>query len=273
MTDSLYLHGTDPNEQRRLSILNGLLNDAALREMKLASGEKILDVGSGLGQLTRAMARQPGCRVVGIERSAAQLAEAKRQAELAGEASLVDFREGDATALPLRADEWGSFDIAHTRFLLEHVPRPLDVVRAMSKAARPGGRVILQDDGHDILRLVPEPPGVLALWQAYIRSYDRAGNDPLVGHRLVSLLHEAGCVPVRNTWLFFGACAGQADLFRAYVENLAGILRGVRDFLLEQSLTDARSFDAALESLRRWGELPEAAFWYAVSWAEGRRPH
>jgi SAM-dependent methyltransferase len=272
VSESLYLHGTEPGEQARLSILNDLLNDAALRELRLAGGERILDIGSGLGQLTRAMARQAGVRAVGVERSTEQLAEARRQAERAGEAELVDFRAGDALALPLRDDEWGTFDVAHTRFLLEHVPRPLEVVRAMAKAVRPGGRIILQDDSHDILRLVPEPPGVMALWQAYIRSYDRAGNDPLVGHRLVLLLHQAGCVPVRNTWLFFGACAGQAELFRAYVENLAVILIGVREFLIVESLIDAPSFDAAIESLRRWGELPDAAFWYAVSWAEGRRP-
>jgi len=272
VSDSHYLHGTAPDEQARLSILNDLLNDAALREMKLAGGERVLDVGSGLGQLTRVMARQARRGAVGVERSPEQLAEARRLAAAAGENDLVDFRAGDATELPLRDDEWGTFDVVHTRFLLEHVPRPLDVVRIMARAVRPGGRIILQDDSHDILRLTPEPPGVVAIWQAYIRSYDRAGNEPLVGHRLVSLLHDAGCVPVRNTWLFFGACAGQADLFRAYVENLAGILRGVRRFLLDEALTDAASFDQAIESLARWGERPDAAIWYAVSWAEGRRP-
>ena len=272
VSDSHYLHGTAPDEQARLAIMNRLLNEAALREMKLAGGERVLDVGSGLGQLTRAMARQAGQPAVGIERSAAQLAEARWLAAAANETNLADFRPGDATNFPLRDDEWGTFDLAHTRFLLEHVPRPLDVVRQMARAVRPGGRIILQDDSHDILRLAPEPLGVMALWQAYIRSYDRAGNDPLVGHRLVSLLHEAGCTPDRITWVFFGACAGQGDVFRAYVENLTGILLGVRQFLLDEALSDAESFDGAMEALREWGARPDAAFWYAVSWAEGRRP-
>ena len=48
---------------------------------------------------------------------------------------------------------------------------------------RPGGRIILEDDGHDTLRLWPEPPGFVRLWQAYLRTYDRVGNDPVVGHR------------------------------------------------------------------------------------------
>ena len=52
-----YLHGSEPEEQRRLSLLNDLLNEGSLRALDLRGDEKILDVGSGLGQLSRAMAR------------------------------------------------------------------------------------------------------------------------------------------------------------------------------------------------------------------------
>lgn len=117
---SQYLHGTSPDEQKRLTMLNDLLNEASLREMGLKGGERVLDVGSGLAQLTRAMGRLAGPtgRVVGIERSTIQIAEAKRQAAFAGEENLVELRQGDALNLPLRDGEWGTFDVAHTRFLL-----------------------------------------------------------------------------------------------------------------------------------------------------------
>lgn len=269
--DSHYLHGTDPVEQHRLSRLNDLLNARCLTELAVGPGDRVLDVGSGLGQLTRGMARQAGptARVVGIERSPDQLAEARRQAAAAGEGELVEFRPGDALNLPLRDDEWGTFDVAHTRFVLEHVTDPVAVVRQMVRAVRPGGRVVLADDGHDTFRVWPEPAGFERLWRAYLRTYDRVGNDPYVGHRLVALLHEAGAAPVRNTWLFFGSCAGHPDL-GAYVENLARILEGVRDPILALGEVDAAGFDAGLSALRRWGERPDAAMWYAVSWAEGR---
>src|SRR5262245_44444090 len=72
-----YIHGSKPKEQQRLSDLNGLLNRACLSELALTGGETVLDVGSGLGQFTRDMARValPG-RVLGIERDKKQLAEA-----------------------------------------------------------------------------------------------------------------------------------------------------------------------------------------------------
>jgi ubiquinone/menaquinone biosynthesis C-methylase UbiE len=272
MSDSLYIHGTAPEEQRRLSLLNGLLNDAALQRLELAGGEKILDVGSGLGQFTRAMARLagPSGRVLGIERSLEQLRAARRFAKVDREENLVDFRQGSANALPLRREEWGSFDIVHTRFLLEHVSDPLAVVRMMVEAARPSGRIILQDDDHDVLRIYPEPEGFYDLWGAYIRSYAKAGNDPYVGRRLVSLLHESGAKTTANHWLFFGSCAGHPH-FSSYAANLRGVLQTARDAIIQGELLSGGRFDAAIESLQRWEMNPDGALWYAVCWAEGTK--
>lgn len=270
---SEYLHGTDPEEQARLARLNDMLNDASLRELQLLGGEHILDVGCGLGQFSRAMARAagPGGRVVAIDRSEAQLREAHRLADEAGEKHLVEIRHGDAVDLPLNEHEWNSFDVVHTRFLLEHVSEPIAVVRAMLRAARAGGRIILEDDHHDTMRLWPEPPGFAPLWQAYIRTYDKLGNDPYIGHRLVALLHEAGATPVRNTWIFFGSCAGQLT-FLPLVENLIGLLEGAREKMLSSGSIDGRYFDDGVAALREWATIPYAAMWFAFAWAEGRRP-
>lgn len=270
---SNYLHGTSPEEQQRLGLMNRLLNENSLAELRLAPGERVLDVGSGLGQLSRAMARQVGASgsVVGIERSSEQLATARSLAKSAGEASSVDFRAGSAEYLPLEDTEWGTFDVAHARFLLEHVPDPVAVVRQMVRALKPGGRIVLEDDPHDTLRLSPESLGFSRLWSAYIRTYDRLGADGLIGHRLVSILVEAGAEPVRNSWPFFGACSGQPELLAGYVENLAVILEGVRAPILALGEFDDEYFAGCLHAFRAWAKRRDAALWYAVSCAEGRR--
>src|SRR5688572_2765038 len=267
---SEYIHGTAPQEQARLSLLNDLLNVGSLRELRLQGGEHVLDVGSGTGQLTRAMARVTGVRVLGVERSAEQIAEAGRQAAQAGEVALTEFRQGDALQLPLRDEEWGTFDVAHTRFLLEHLRDPLPLVRAMVRSVRPGGRIVLEDDDHDLLRLWPEPPGFAALWRAYQRSYQHLGNDPVIGRRLVSLLVEAGAAPQRNAFIFFGSCAGDPH-FAHYFENLIGVISSARATVVEAGLLNAAAFDAAIVSLQEWSRDASATIWYAVSWAEGRR--
>jgi ubiquinone/menaquinone biosynthesis C-methylase UbiE len=268
-----YIHGALPEEQQRLSLLNDLLNDACLRELDLHGGERVLDVGSGLGQFARTMARAvgPDGFVLGIERDADQRAAALRLAKEAGEVSLVTIRKGEAGALPLQDHEWGMFDVVHTRFLLEHLRDPTRAVEQMVRATRPSGRIVLCDDDHALLRLWPEPPGVLDLWQAYYRTYDRIGNDPFIGRRLVALLHAAGAQPVRNTGIFFGSCAGDAT-FEAFVENLAGVIEGARDAIVAQGLFEAAYFDEVMATFRAWSHRPDAAIWYTLCWAEGIRP-
>jgi serine phosphatase RsbU (regulator of sigma subunit)/ubiquinone/menaquinone biosynthesis C-methylase UbiE len=272
-SDSHYVHGTDPVEQKRLSRLNSLLNSTSLGAIDLREGERVLDVGSGLGQLTRMFGRRVGRsgRVVGIERNPDQLAEAIRQARDDGEEYLVEMRRGDAVDLPLAKDEWGSFDVVHARFVLEHVTDPPEVVRAMLRAARPGGRVVLEDDDHEVLRLWPEPPGVIDLWRAYFLTYERQGKNPRVGRHLISLLHEAGAVPRGARCLPFGSCAGSPN-FEAMIENFIGIIDGARAEIVSFGLADEKEIDEGLKTFREWRHRPDSAMWYTTCWAEGIRP-
>jgi SAM-dependent methyltransferase len=231
--------------------------------MNLRGDEAILDFGSGLGQFTRAMARAvPRGRVVGIERDEEQLAAARRLAEADGEARLVEFRSGDV----VKTADWGSFDIAHARFVLEHVSDPLRVVQNMVSSVRAGGRIVLADDDHDVMRLYPEPAGFNDLWRAYMRTYDRNGNDPYIGRRLVSLLHQAGVTPLRNDWIFFGGCAGM-PIFDILTANMIGVVQTAREAILH--IIDATTFDQTVRHYRDWSRRPDAAIWFAMCWAEG----
>ncbi len=257
-----------------MSLLNTILNESCLRELDLRQGESILDIGSGLGQFTRLMAQTAGgqARTMGIERDPEQLAQARKLAEEAGEADLVEFREGDAMALPLHNSEWGSFDMAHARFLLEHVSRPAGVVEQMARSVRPGGRVVLCDDDHGDFRPWPEPEGFRAIWRAYVGTFETLGNDPYVGRKLVSLLAGAGLIPVRNGGVFFGGCAGDGR-FDAIADNLIAAFLGAKDAMMSGNLLDETAFDTSIDELRRWKASPSSALWYSACFAEGIVPN
>jgi SAM-dependent methyltransferase len=267
---SHYVHGTDTQEQHRLSQLNELLNDGSLRELALQGGERILDLGCGTGQLTRRMGAAAGAsgHVLAIDRSPEQLDQARRHSIDAGH---IEYRVGDVTALELAENEWGSFDVAHTRFLLEHLPDPLAVVRTMVRAVKPGGRIVIEDEDHAILRLWPTVDGLKRVWEAYMESYRRAGNDPQIGLRLVELLHQAGAEPRRNAGVWFGCAAGD-PMFQTWVQNLLGVLHGARPDILGTGLVQESLLDSVMEAVRDWGRKEGAASWYFMAFAEGRRP-
>jgi SAM-dependent methyltransferase len=211
---------------------------------------------------------------VARERSLAKASTAKRNAATTNTATtcaVAEYRLGRVEEPPLFANEWGTFDVAHARFVLEHVQRPLDVVRNMVESVRPGGRVILADDDHPLLKLWPECPGVDAAWTAYQRVYEINGNDPIVGRRLVALLHQAGAKPVRNDWLFFGSCAGSPE-WTVAVANFIGVLRSAAERMIAAKLIGREGLEQAYEALGQWKSRPDAAIWYAMAWAEGVRP-
>lgn len=108
-------------------------NAQALLDSLDLKGREVLDVGCGVGHLTRLMAEQ-GARVVGLECNPAQLAKAESRPPVAGET----YREGVAEKLPF-AD--ASRDLVVMSNSLHHVPVEHQV-RALAEAARvlrPGG--------------------------------------------------------------------------------------------------------------------------------------
>jgi SAM-dependent methyltransferase len=268
-----YIHGSDAAEQSRLADLNGIINERCLAEIRVGAGESIIDFGSGLGQMSVAMAGRagPSGRVVGIERDERQLAGALRLIHDRGDGAPIEFRQGDVFAPPLRREEVGTFDLAHTRFVLEHVPEPGRVVEQMVRAVRPGGRVVLADDDHDVLRLWPVVPEFDAVWRAYVRSYEVMGNDPYVGRKLPALLHAAGARPVRSTSIFFGACAGNTE-FPPLISNLVRVVDGAAGAMAEHGLLDGSSVRAGVRALEEWSGRPDASLWLIICLAEGIVP-
>ena len=105
---------------------------------RVGDGTTVLDVGCGFGLESLRLARlvQPGGRIVGIDKSADFIAEAKRRAT---EAKLsIEFEVGDAQSLPF-AD--ASFDVARAERVLVYLPKPKRALEEMRRVTRPGGTV------------------------------------------------------------------------------------------------------------------------------------
>jgi SAM-dependent methyltransferase len=268
-TPATYIHGTSSAEQERLAWMNQLLNEQEFAALAPRGDERALELGAGTGIFARALAERLGRgSVLGLELDERQL----RQARVGAQSfTNLELRQGDVLAPPLRAHEWGSFDLVHARFLLKHLSDPARAVAVMARAVRPGGRVVLIDDDHDTLRVWPPAPAFDHLWRVYCGEYERRGMDPWIGRRLPALAHGAGLEPIDARMLFFGACAGM-ETFPMVMNNLTGVLAGAGpDLVATAALTERELFDALAE-IRAWSTRREAALWYAVPWVAARKP-
>jgi SAM-dependent methyltransferase len=248
--------------------MNQLLNARELDAIGLCGDERALEMGAGTGLFARALAgRLLRGSVLGIELDARQLAAAR--ATGAGVANL-ELRSGDALEPPLFDEEWGSFDVVHARFLLEHLARPARAVEVMARAVRPGGRVVLVDDDHEVLRLWPEAPLFQRVWWAYCEQYSLRGTDPWIGRKLVGLAAAAGLRPSNATALFFGACAGM-ETFTTAIDNMHGVIAGAAEDIARSGSLAANRVQDGLRELREWAQRPAAALWYSVPFVEAVR--
>ena len=110
---------------------------------RLASGERVLDLGSGAGTDSLVAARMVGeaGRVTGIDMTREMLAKARTAATEIG-ATNVDFVEGEAEHLPFE-DE--TFDVVISNGVIDLIPDKDAVFAELHRVLVPGGRLQIAD--------------------------------------------------------------------------------------------------------------------------------
>ena len=146
----------------------------------LTPQDRVLDVASGPGASAIEIARTFGCHVVGIDLSAANVADAQAAAAEAGVAELTEFRVGDAERLPL---DDASFDAILCECAFCTFPDKATAAAEFTRVLRPGGRLGFSD----VTRRgeLPSELESLLAWVACITDARPAGD-------YVALLEAAG---------------------------------------------------------------------------------
>ena len=148
----------------------------------LQRGETVLDIGSGGGLDSLIAARQvgPQGKVIGVDMTPAMLARA-RQAAAAAHMDNVEFRQGQAHALPV---ETASVDVILSNCVINLTADKGRVFQEAWRALRPGGRLEVSD----VLTDIAFPPAALASSQGWSGCVTGA----LPEEEYVDLIQQAG---------------------------------------------------------------------------------
>jgi demethylmenaquinone methyltransferase/2-methoxy-6-polyprenyl-1,4-benzoquinol methylase len=112
---------------------------AMVATLAAAPEDRVLDVATGTGLVVQSLVARYGCRVVGLDQSAAMLSRARRK--LASDPALagrVELVEGEAEALPFAEAE---FDHLTFTYLLRYVDDPGATLKELARVVKPGGRI------------------------------------------------------------------------------------------------------------------------------------
>ena len=141
------------------------------------ANDEVLDVATGTAAVAIELVRRHGCRVVGLDQSAAMLASARGRIEAAGLADRIQLVEGSAEKLPF-PDR--SFDALTFTYLLRYVEDPAATLAELARVVRPGGVIAGLEFG--LPRGVWRP-----LWELYVRV-----GLPVAGRVISPGWHEVG---------------------------------------------------------------------------------
>ena len=112
------------------------ITERFFREAGVGPGQRVLDLGSGVGDVAMLVARMvgPSGEVVAVERDRNSIAKANARVTEAGFHN-VSFNESNVNEI---LDE-KPFDAAVGRFILMYLPDPVATLRSISQVVRPGG--------------------------------------------------------------------------------------------------------------------------------------
>lgn len=240
-SDPRYTMGRSEGETERLIQQSQLYEAVTLRffqEAGLVSGMRVLDVGSGAGDVAMAAAELVGAEgeVVGVDVNAAILDTAQARVRELGFEN-IQFTAGDARTL----DVGGDFDAVVGRLVLMYMSDPADALKQLTRHLRPGGIVAFQEADFTPYMSISrsDTPLMNKLVEWGVAVFQRSGAHIEMGMDLHRTFLDASLpAPV----LHFVAPLGGAEDWSGY-DFIAGAFRSMVPLMEEFGIATAEEVD------------------------------
>jgi len=187
-----YVLGHSDRELDRLAVQARLIDPITRRfflDAGIVPGMRVLDVGSGVGDVAFLAAELVGARgeVVGTDRALTALAVARDRAD-ARSLHNVSFCQGDPAEMTFEQP----FDAVVGRYVLMFQPNPTAILRKLAAHVRPGGVVVFHEPDRDGIRSFPPVPNYDRGCQMVDETFRLSGVDPRMGIKLHAAFVAAG---------------------------------------------------------------------------------
>jgi ubiquinone/menaquinone biosynthesis C-methylase UbiE len=214
----------------------------------VTAGMRCVDLGCGGGEVTFELARLvgPSGHVTGIDMDDVKLKLA-RESKNAQAVRNVELRSVDVAGW----NEPGAYDLVYCRFLLEHVSKPVDLLRRMWAAVAPGGAIAVEATDFDAQFCEPPNEAFEQHRRLYCAVAERRGGDPIAGRKMFRYFIDAG-VPRPHVRIVQGVDSeGEA-------KSLALLtFQAVAGAVVEEGLATAEEVEATLAGLEAFTADPQ----------------
>lgn len=186
-----YVLGYASNEMKRLQIQALLFESSAknsLIKAGLRPGMKCMDVGCGIGNISKLMSDMVGNKgtVLGTD------IEKKYVKYCNNNIKSKNIKFVQDNILQTNISE--TFDIVYSRLMFVHLKDKLKAIKSMMRFTKKNGTVIIQELDHapNSWLSYPNKPCVEHLRKIYVKLIKKTGGDPLSGRKLYELFLDEG---------------------------------------------------------------------------------
>jgi ubiquinone/menaquinone biosynthesis C-methylase UbiE len=239
--DPLYSPGRSSEETKRLQQQASLFEPSTRKLFETAgikTGMKVLDVGSGAGDVAMLAAQLvgPTGRVVGVDKNPAILKIARQRA--AGLRN-VTFLEGDIRDIALESD----FDAAVGRFALVYITDQAAALQTIAQHLGPAGILAFQDLDLSLSKSISANENIAPLCRQFfiwaLDAYSHAGSSTQMSMQLPEAFRRAG-LPAPQLGL--DAMAGVGEQWKGY-DLFAETLRSLLPIVVQFGITTEKEVD------------------------------
>lgn len=209
-------------QRRRLALLESWFDPGTIRHLEalgVAPGWRCLEVGAGGGSIAEWLAARVG------PDGGALATDLDTRFLDALDTPNVEVRRHDIVTDPLPE---ASFDLAHARFVVEHLPDRMAALRPMAAALKPGGWLLIESTDHCSWLPDPSAPAAdaalfSAFTAAFLQLFRLSGVDVNAGRALYGELRALGLEEIGAEGRVFMARGGspEAEVWRLTAEQVS----------------------------------------------------